>query len=122
MQLVCCVAMLFVAMQAKAQQALTLKDVTQGTFWAERLDAVVPSEDGEHYTQISRDGQRIEQYSFKTGQLTGTLLDLSTARGAKPEGIDDYIMSPPRHWVSCIPLPDRRCSSTPNCPRIWPRS
>ena len=94
MQLVCCVAMLFVAMQAKAQQALTLKDVTQGTFWAERLDAVVPSEDGEHYTQISRDGQRIEQYSFKTGQLTGTLLDLSTARGAKPEGIDDYIMSP----------------------------
>ena len=77
-----------------AQQALTLKEITNGTFRAERLAAVVPSADGEHYTQISDDGRRIEQYSFKTGQLTGTLLDLATARGAKFERIDDYMMSP----------------------------
>ena len=90
----CVLGLMLLPGQAMGQQALTLKEITNGTFRAERLAAVVPSADGEHYTQISDDGRRIEQYSFKTGQLTGTLLDLATARGAKFERIDDYMMSP----------------------------
>ncbi len=73
---------------------LSLQDITRGVFRAQGIAAIQPAQDGESYLQISDDGQRIEQYSFKTGELTGTLLDLATARGAKLEGIDGYIVSP----------------------------
>ena len=71
---------------------LSLQDITRGVFRAQGIAAIQPAQDGESYLQISDDGQRIEQYSFKTGELTGTLLDLATARGAKLEGIDGYIV------------------------------
>ena len=80
--------------QLSAQQSLSLLDITRGTFRTERMAAVEPFADGTSYTRISADGRRIEQYSFKDGQQTATLFDLSTARGAKFNGIDDYIMSP----------------------------
>lgn len=73
---------------------LTLKDIVRGNFRSQRMAALTPAPDGETYLQISSDGQRIEQYSFKTGKLVGNLLDLSTAHGAKVEHVDDYIMSP----------------------------
>ena len=73
---------------------LTLKDIVRGNFRSQRMAALTPAPDGETYLQISSDGQRIEQYSFKTGKLVGNLLDLSTAHGAKVEQLDGYIMSP----------------------------
>ena len=77
-----------------AGNSLTLKDVARGTFRTQSMAAVQPAQDGESYLQISADGQRIEQYSFKTGQQTGTLLDLATVRGPKVRNIDGYVMSP----------------------------
>jgi dipeptidyl-peptidase-4 len=77
-----------------AGNSLTLKDVAHGTFRTQSMAAVQPAQDGESYLQISADGQCIEQYSFKTGQQTGTLLDLATVRGPKVRSIDGYVMSP----------------------------
>ncbi len=82
------------AMQLWAGGELNLKDITSGKFRVQRMAAVEPAQDGESYTQISPDGQRIEKYSFKTGQLTGTLIDLNSVRGARVNSIDGYIMSP----------------------------
>ena len=73
---------------------LTLKDIVRGSFRSQRMAALTPAPDGETYLQISADGQRIEQYSFKTGKLVGNLLDLATAHGAKVERVEGYIMSP----------------------------
>ena len=50
--------------------------------------------DGEHYTQMSADGKKIIQYSFKTGKETGTIFDVNTARDCSIKSFDDYIMSP----------------------------
>ena len=50
--------------------------------------------DGEHYTQMSADGKKIIQYSFKTGKETGTIHDVNTARDCSIKSFDDYIMSP----------------------------
>lgn len=73
---------------------LTLKDIVRGAFRSQRMAALTPASDGETYLQLSADGQRVEQYSFKTGKQVGNLLDLATAHGAKVQHVEGYIMSP----------------------------
>jgi len=58
------------------------------------MQAVRPLADGETYGQMSADGKRVESYSFRTGQRVAVLFDVATARGAKLDQVDDYIMSP----------------------------
>ena len=74
--------------------SLKLKDLTNGMYYAKRISGVRPSSDGESYTQISSDRQRIVRYSFKDGSELNTIFDISKARGAKLKGIDGYITSP----------------------------
>ena len=77
-----------------SQAALTLKEVTNGTYSAERLWGARPLLDGESYARISPDGKRIIRHSFKTGAESGILFDVETARNVKLNRIDGYIMSP----------------------------
>ncbi|MBP3767935.1 MAG: S9 family peptidase [Prevotella sp.] len=82
------------ASQMLAGGTLELQDVARGKFRSQRMAALRPAQDGESYLQISPDGQRIEQYSFKTGKLVSTLLDLQDTHGAKVRNIENYIVSP----------------------------
>lgn len=77
-----------------AGEKLSLKDITRGKFRSEVMQAVRPLADGETYGQMSADGKRVESYSFRTGQQVAVLFDVATARGAKLDEVDDYIMSP----------------------------
>ena len=88
------VLLMLAAMQMWAGDELTLKDIVGGKFRAERMTDMEPAPDGESYFQVSRDGQRIEQFSFKTGKQTGTVLDLKTARGPRIDAIEGFILSP----------------------------
>lgn len=64
------------------------------------MASVEPLADGESYAQISADGKQIVQYSFRTGKQVAVLFDVATARGAKLERIDGYLMSPTgRHML-----------------------
>jgi len=87
-------AAIIIAAQSLAAGKLDLKEIAQGKFSAEYMAAVNPSNDGESYTQLSADGKMIVKCSFKTGKQVGTLFDVATARGAKLDAIDGYIMSP----------------------------
>ena len=80
-----------VAVDAKK---LDLKEITRGLFRGETVSDVQPLADGESYAQLSSDGRRIVQYSFKTGKEVGTLFDVATVKGDKLDDIDGYIMSP----------------------------
>ena len=75
-------------------QQVTLQEVATGAYRAEGIYGIKPMLDGEHYTQISRDGKKIVKYSFKTGQEVGTVFDVETARDCTLKSFDDYIMSP----------------------------
>ncbi len=75
-------------------QDLDLSDITKGNFRGESMAAVKPLSDGESYAQLSSDGQRIEQYSFKTGKQIGVLFDAKAAKGATIDEIENYIISP----------------------------
>ncbi len=80
---------------AATSHALTLRDITSGTYSAEAIYGVYPMKDGESYTQLSDDRRRILRRSFKTGQEMGTVFDVATVRGdTKLNGIDGYVMSP----------------------------
>ena len=80
-----------VAVDAKK---LDLKEITRGQFRGETVSDVQPLADGESYAQLSSDGRRIVQYSFKTGKEVATLFDVATVKGDKLSDIDGYIMSP----------------------------
>ena len=80
-----------VAVDAKK---LELKEITRGMFRGETVSDLQPLNDGETYAQLSNDGRRIVQYSFKTGKEVATLFDVATVKGDKLDNIDGYIMSP----------------------------
>ena len=86
--------MLLLAVMVPAANQLELKDITKGEFRGESMAAVKPLSDGETYAQLSSDGQRIEQYSFKTGKQVGVLFDAKNAKGAKIDNVEGYIVSP----------------------------
>ncbi len=76
-------------------QLITLEDLTNGKFYAERIYGVIPMADGETYTQLSDDRRQIVRRSFRTGEQIGILFDVTTARGPVAlQGIDGYEMSP----------------------------
>ena len=75
-------------------QNLDLKRITQGAYRAEGISGVVPAADGESYTKVSDDWKRVVRCSFKNGQETETLFDVSTIHGAKIDYVEGYIMSP----------------------------
>ena len=88
------VVTLLVALSSIADNKLDLKDITSGKFRAESMPMVKPLNDGESYAQLSSDGKRIVSFSFKTGQETGVLFDVTSANGAKINDIDGFIVSP----------------------------
>ena len=79
---------------AFAGEKLSLVDITRGYFRSETMQAVSQMADGETYSQISDNGQRVVAYSFRTGKQVGVLFDAATARGAQISRVDGYIMSP----------------------------
>lgn len=87
------IILFFCLLTVRAQQ-VSLQDVANRTYRAEGIRGIKPMLDGEHYTQMSADGKKIIQYSFKTGKETGTIFDVNTARDCSIKSFDDYIMSP----------------------------
>lgn len=87
---------LFFSLNISAQSSqLTLRSVTDGSFYPEYIYGVNPLNDGESYSQLSSDGKQITRSSFKNGKQTGVIFDVATVRSevSLPK-IDDYIMSP----------------------------
>ena len=82
------------AMTSFAGNKIELVDITRGEFRGESMAVVKALADGESYAQMSADGKRIIQYSFKTGKELGVLFDVTTAKGAQLESIDGYMVSP----------------------------
>ena len=81
-------------MTSFAGNKIELADITRGEFRGESMAVVKALADGESYAQMSADGKRIVQYSFKTGKELGVLFDVATAKGAQLESIDGYMVSP----------------------------
>ena len=71
---------------------LTLDDIISGTFYGNTLGSITPMADGEHY--LKADDNCILKYSFKTGAVTDTILNLSTVRGERLPYLGRFILSP----------------------------
>lgn len=78
----------------KAQNQVTLRDVSRGTYRASNIYGIKPMLDGQYYTQISPDRKRIVKYSFKTGKQVEAIFDVEKARDCTLKYFDDYTMSP----------------------------
>ena len=72
------VAVLVGAAAVADAQQITLDDITNYRYYPKQMKDVVPLADGESYSCVTDDGQRIERCSFKTGELIETLFDAST--------------------------------------------
>ena len=87
-------AMLFFATFSVFAQNISLEDVVNYRYMPRRISGLRPMADGESYSKISDDGKKILRCSYKTGEVTETLLDLTTARGQKLNSFSNYIISP----------------------------
>lgn len=87
---------LFGMYQVTAQngQPLELKEVTSGKFRAENIYGIIPTPDGEYYTQINSQGTQIIKYSFRTGEMVEVLFDVTKARECPFKRFDSYLFSP----------------------------
>lgn len=90
----CALALLMALTTAKATEKITLKDIADGAFAAERLTGIRPIPGTDQYASISKDGQRIVQYSFKTGKQTAVLFDVKHTMGSTIDSFDGYELSP----------------------------
>ena len=70
---VMCVALIVAASSTMSQNQFSIKDIADNKFSAERLSAVTPLADGESYAMISKDGNTVEKYSYKTGKQLAVL-------------------------------------------------
>jgi dipeptidyl-peptidase 4 len=81
-----------------AQQSITLEDIwTNGTFRANGIPGFNFQRDGVHYTRLSPDYTKIEQYDLRTGTVSGTLFDANQFKSNPPAGwkgsFDGYSLS-----------------------------
>ncbi len=83
-----------ICITAQGNKPLDLKEIIAGKFRSEGVRGVAPMADGEHYTQINKEGTQIIKYSFKTGEPVATLFDVATAREVNFKKIDGYLFSP----------------------------
>lgn len=90
--LVSLVLSLIATINISAGTPVTIDDIFQGTFRAQRHTSVTPLPDGEQYACLS-DGKVIA-YSFKNGKQTTTLFDPATAVGEKISNVNAFILSP----------------------------
>jgi dipeptidyl-peptidase-4 len=75
----CIISCISVALHSQPPLEITLEDIYRyNRFSAEDLSGLNPMKDGEHYTTKSRN--RIEKYSYRTGEKIETLFDASDFR------------------------------------------
>ena len=76
-------------------QSLTLEDLTGGVYSAKGISGVTPLLDGESYSQLAPGGKQIVRHSFRTGEQTEVLFDVTNVKNrVKLDRIDSYQMSP----------------------------
>lgn len=83
--------LMLVALSVSAKKNVDFNEGTGG-FYAAQFGGIKTLNDGESYARVS--GKKILKYSFRTGEVIGTLFDAETVRGEKIKWIEGYIMSP----------------------------
>ena len=85
----------------QAQSSITLEDFTvKGTFRAERIGGLKPSAlNGERYTVLTPSRRQVLEYSYKTGALIDTVIDLDRLEGSDGIRIDDYSVNAQGTWM-----------------------
>lgn len=88
------IALFMATLSVHSAKRITLKAIQDGAFAAERLSGIKPIAGTDQYARISKDGNRVVRYSFKTGKQTAVLFDVNHTMGSKIDSFDGYILSP----------------------------
>ena len=86
------IIIMMLSLTSSAQKDVTISDVVNGTFKAERHVSVTPMPDGENYACLS-DG-KIKTYSYRNGKETAILFDASKTVGERIKAAESFILSP----------------------------
>lgn len=89
-----CVTILLMTSEMRADNKITLKDVTGQTFPPQYISGVDPIQGTDLYASISKDGKQIIEYAFKSGKPTRVLFDIANTQGESLKQFDGYSLSP----------------------------
>ncbi len=78
---------------AQSTQKITLEDIfINGTYNAKTVSGLRSMNDGEHYTTLE-DNHKIVKYSYKTGEETGVVFDVTKIKDAEISSFSEYEFS-----------------------------
>lgn len=83
----------FLVQSVSLAAAFDLRSIVSGAYQTKRVPAFLPMNDGEHYTQRSKDKSMIIKYSYKTGMAVDTLFNAASARECPFKTFDGYSLS-----------------------------
>ncbi len=83
----------FTGMSNANAQGLDIRNMNSG-FAARRMNSLETVKGTDQYVEITRDGRKIVQCSFKDGKQTAVLFDLDNTMGESIKSIDGYVLSP----------------------------
>lgn len=90
--LILSIVLSLVTSSASAGKQVTIDDIFNGTFRAQRHMSVTPMPDGEQYACLEKG--KVLAFSYKNGKQTETLFDPAVAIGEKISAAESFILSP----------------------------
>ncbi len=98
----------FTAFSQTEIQKITMEDLMlKGTFSQKSVDGLRSMNDGIHYTTMEEGSTKIVKYSYATGKVVDTLLNLKSMKDAEIKSINEYEFSADESRILLMTNPER---------------
>jgi len=89
-------------------QKITMEDlIVDGTFSQKSVQGLRSMNDGIHYTALEEEGTKIVKYSYATGKVVDTLLNLSALKEAEIKSVKEYEFSSDESRILLMTNPEK---------------
>lgn len=96
------------AFSQAAIQKITMEDLMlEGTFSQKSVQGLRSMNDGIHYTTLEEGGTKIVKYSYATGKVVDTLLNLNSMKNVEIKSVNEYEFSADESRILLMTNPER---------------
>ncbi|PKQ67884.1 S9 family peptidase [Labilibaculum manganireducens] len=98
----------FLSFSQTENQKISMEDLMlNGTFSQKSVQGLLSMKDGIHYTTLEEGGTKIVKYSYATGEVVDTLLNLNQIKDVEIKSINEYEFSADESRILLMTNPER---------------
>ncbi|MDQ1769376.1 prolyl oligopeptidase family serine peptidase [Labilibaculum sp. A4] len=98
----------FLSFSQTENQKISMEDLMlNGTFSQKSVQGLLSMKDGIHYTTLEEGGTKIVKYSYATGKVVDTLLNLNQIKDVEIKSINEYEFSADESRILLMTNPER---------------